>query len=60
MPRILIVEDEPAMATALMDGFAYEGYKVELAADGEAALDAVEETPPDKQLAVGLGENHVD
>jgi two-component system alkaline phosphatase synthesis response regulator PhoP len=47
MPRILIVEDEPAMATALMDGFAYEGYKVELAVDGEAAQEAVEESPPD-------------
>lgn len=47
MPRILIVEDEPAMATALLDGFGYEGYKVEHAGDGEAALDAVAERPPD-------------
>lgn len=47
MPRILIVEDEPAMAAALLDGFGYEGYKVEHAGDGEAALDAVAERPPD-------------
>ncbi|MBM4116196.1 response regulator transcription factor [bacterium] len=50
MPRILIVEDEPAMAAALMDGFAYEGYKVEHAADGEAALEAVAERPPDLMI----------
>jgi DNA-binding response OmpR family regulator len=30
-----------------MDGFGYEGYKAELAEDGEAALDAVAESPPD-------------
>ncbi|MCB1162549.1 response regulator transcription factor, partial [bacterium] len=50
MPRILIVEDEPAMATALMDGFSFEGYKIQLAEDGEAALVAVEEAPPDLMI----------
>ena len=28
MPRVLIVEDDEAMAVALRDGFAYEGYEV--------------------------------
>lgn len=46
MTRILIVEDEPAMASALMDGFGYEGYELELVSDGEAALDAARERPP--------------
>jgi DNA-binding response OmpR family regulator len=35
---VLIVEDDDAMATALRDGFAYEGYEVLHAKDGEAAL----------------------
>ena len=26
MPKVLIVEDDAAMATALKDGFTYEGY----------------------------------
>lgn len=47
MSRILIVEDEPAMATALMDGFGYEGYEIEHAADGETAMDALADRPPD-------------
>ncbi len=47
MSRILIVEDEPAMATALIDGFSYEGYQVDHAADGEAAMDLLLDKPPD-------------
>ena len=47
MPRVLIVEDDAAMATALKDGFTYEGYEVALARDGEAGLKAVRETAPD-------------
>ena len=35
------------MATALQDGFGYENYEVEHAADGEAALAALRESPPD-------------
>ena len=38
MTRVLIVEDEEAMAVALKDGFEYEGYEVLLARDGEAGL----------------------
>jgi DNA-binding response OmpR family regulator len=38
MPRILVVEDDQAMAVALQDGFRYEGYEVELARDGQTGL----------------------
>ncbi|HYP25784.1 MAG TPA: response regulator transcription factor [Blastocatellia bacterium] len=38
MRRILIVEDDQAMAVALRDGFKYKGYSVEVAADGAAGL----------------------
>jgi two-component system alkaline phosphatase synthesis response regulator PhoP len=37
-PRVLIVEDEPAMAAALRDGFRYEGFSVLVASDGAAGL----------------------
>jgi two-component system alkaline phosphatase synthesis response regulator PhoP len=36
--RILIVEDDPAMSVALRDGFEFEKYAVEMAADGEEGL----------------------
>jgi len=38
MPRVLIVEDDEAMAVALHDGFSYEGYEVKLAKDGATGL----------------------
>jgi len=38
MSRILVVEDDPAMSVALRDGFEYERYNVDMAADGEDAL----------------------
>jgi DNA-binding response OmpR family regulator len=47
MPKVLIVEDDGAMATALKDGFAFEGYDVELARDGEAGLKLAREAAPD-------------
>jgi DNA-binding response OmpR family regulator len=36
--RILIVEDDPAMSVALRDGFEFEKYAVEMAADGDEGL----------------------
>lgn len=36
--RVLIVEDDQAMAVALRDGFEYEGYVVQVARDGLAGL----------------------
>ena len=47
MPKVLIVEDDPAMATALKDGFTYEGYDVELARDGESGLKLALAAAPD-------------
>lgn len=37
MHRILVVEDDRAMAVALRDGLKYKGYSVQVAADGHAA-----------------------
>ena len=37
MPRILLVEDEPAIAEGVRDDFELEGYAVDLAIDGVAA-----------------------
>ncbi len=38
MHRVLIVEDDEAMAIALKDGFLYEGFTVDMAADGATGL----------------------
>ena len=38
MRKILIVEDDQAMAVALRDGFKYKGYSVQVAGDGQAGL----------------------
>jgi two-component system response regulator MprA len=45
--RILIVEDEAEIADYLRRGLAFEGYVVELADDGHAALVAARDRPPD-------------
>jgi DNA-binding response OmpR family regulator len=37
-PRILIVEDEPAIRAGLIDVFVYHGFEVEAAVDGSAGL----------------------
>jgi DNA-binding response OmpR family regulator len=47
MARVLIVEDDAAMATALKDGFTFEGFDIVLAKDGEAGLKAAREMSPD-------------
>ena len=47
MAKVLIVEDDAAMAAALKDGFAYEGHDVSWASDGEAGLRLAKEAPPD-------------
>src|SRR5882724_2613016 len=46
-PRILIVEDEPAMVAGLRDNFEYEGYDVISAADGAEGLDRALADNPD-------------
>ncbi len=38
MNTILVVEDDPAMSVALRDGFEFEKYRVDMAADGEEGM----------------------
>lgn len=45
--RILVVEDERAIANVLRRGLALEGYTVEIVEAGRPALDAVRDRPPD-------------
>jgi two-component system alkaline phosphatase synthesis response regulator PhoP len=47
MPKVLIVEDDESMGTALRDGFSYEGYEVAFATDGAAGLQMAKEGSPD-------------
>jgi DNA-binding response OmpR family regulator len=46
-PRILVVEDEPPMRTALEDILKAEGYRVLTAADGRTGLDVAVADKPD-------------
>jgi two-component system, OmpR family, response regulator MtrA len=46
-PRLLLVEDEPALARGLLDNFRDEGYEVRHAARGDEALPALREFRPD-------------
>ncbi|MBP9718960.1 MAG: response regulator transcription factor [Candidatus Levybacteria bacterium] len=47
MDRILLVEDDPAMAALYKDLFEKEGYNVALATDGEQGLKVALSTMPD-------------
>jgi DNA-binding response OmpR family regulator len=47
MTRLLLVEDEPALARGLADNFRDEGYEVRLESRGDRALAAVRESRPD-------------
>ena len=47
IPHVLIVEDEDSLSTLLQYNFEKEGYKVEIAKDGEEALLMVAESKPD-------------
>ncbi|MFG3013876.1 response regulator transcription factor [Streptomyces cinerochromogenes] len=46
-PKILVVDDEPEVRDAVLDGLAVEGYDVRAAGDGSAALAAVGDWEPD-------------
>ena len=50
MSRILIVEDDPAIAVALEDDLRLEGYDVSLVVDGDEAVRAARDTPYDLVL----------
>ena len=62
-PRILVVEDESAIRVALNGLLKREGYEVELAEDGEEALEALERQSFDlvlTDLALGRGATGMD
>jgi DNA-binding response OmpR family regulator len=48
--KVLIVEDDEAMAVALRDGFTYEGYEVAMATDGAAGLQQASEQGADLMI----------
>jgi len=45
--RVLIVEDDPNVRTALSRALSFEGYEVDTASDGGRGLEAVASNPPD-------------
>jgi len=50
MKRILVVEDEPHLADALSQILAYRGFTVQIAPNGEAALEYIQTSPQDMVL----------
>ena len=45
-PRVLVVDDDPKVLSLMDRGLAFEGYAVDVAADGNAALAIARERPP--------------
>ena len=45
-PRILVVDDDPAIRTTMADILECEGYAVDTASNGLEALDRLEQAPP--------------
>jgi two-component system, OmpR family, response regulator MprA len=45
--RILVIEDEERIAQFLKRGLIYEGYRVDVAYDGQTGLDVARDQPPD-------------
>lgn len=50
MNRILLIEDEPDIASFVRRGLIYKGFTVDHAATGEAGLDIARDRPPDLVL----------
>jgi two-component system response regulator MprA len=48
--RLLIVEDDPAIADVYAFPLRLDGYQVDIASDGEAALQAIQANPPAMML----------
>ena len=48
--RILVVDDDRAVRDSLRRSLAFNGYQVELATDGQQALDAIAGERPDACL----------
>ncbi|GAC1331182.1 MAG: response regulator [Candidatus Dormibacteria bacterium] len=49
-PRLLVVEDEPALQKVLAMRLAMEGFEVDTASDGHEALEMIRANPPDLVL----------
>ncbi len=49
-PRVLVVEDEPGIAGFVRRGLLFEGFAVDVASDGRAALAAIRDRPPESGL----------
>jgi two-component system response regulator MprA len=47
MKRILVIDDDPGIASLLRRGLSYEGFSVATAASGEEGLHMARDTPPD-------------
>jgi len=47
MQTVLVVEDEPDMIRGLKDNLEYEGYRVDIASDGETGLEQASSGRPD-------------
>ena len=45
--RVLVVEDDPSLRAVIAQALAEDGYAVEVAPDGEAALEAMRQALPD-------------
>jgi two-component system response regulator MprA len=45
-PRILVVDDDPKVLSLMQRGLTFEGYTVDLAADGDEALATAHDYPP--------------
>ena len=60
MTRVLVVDDEPAVRTALERALRLEAYEVELAADGREALDALAGAVPPDAVVLDVAMPHVD
>ena len=50
MRKVLVVEDDEAMALALKDGFAYEGFDVVMARDGEEGYRLAKSSSPELMI----------
>jgi two-component system response regulator MprA len=47
MAQVLVVDDEPALVTALARALRLDGHDVDVAVDGQLALDRLAGTPQD-------------
>src|ERR1043166_1309632 len=50
MKKIVVVDDQPVLANIYRTKFAAEGFHVDVATDGEAALEVIQRAKPDLVL----------